>query len=123
MRLKKNKAAKVLLLKIFIAQQKNKLRLKLKLKPSNLRLLFLLWNLGYIIGFTRVALNYYTIFLKKQFKQFSIRFLENNLTSKMLSFYNYGSSIETQILISFRGLKASSLDYYTATGFLLCALF
>jgi len=123
MRLKKYKTVKILLLKIFIAQQKNNLRLTLKLRVIDLVSLFFLWNLGYIVGFTRVSLNYYTIFLKKQFKQFSIRFFDNKISSKVISFNNPASTIKTRILFSTKGLKSNNLCSYNVGGFLLCDIF
>ena len=123
MPLKKYRTVKALLLKIFIAQQKNKLALTIKLKLTDLMLLFFLWNMGYIIGFTSVNLNQYTIFFKKQFKQFSIRFFENKLSAKALSFYNHAATIKTQIVFSSKGLKTNKLYSHNLGGFLLCDIF
>ena len=123
MRLKKYKTVKILLLKIFIAQQKNKLRLTIKLRVVDLTSLFFLWSMGYIVGFTRVDLNYYTVFLKKQFKQFSIKFFGNKLSAKAISFTNYASTIKTRIVFSPKGLKANSLSSHNVGGLLLCDIF
>lgn len=123
MRLKKYKAFKILLLKIFISQQKNNLQLTIKLKSGDLMLLFFLWSLGYIIGFTRVNFNFYTIFFKKQFKQFSVRFFETKVCSKTLFFYNHTSTIKTQVILSSKGLKTNSLYAQNIGGFLLCDIF
>jgi len=123
MRLKKYKTVKILLLKIFIAQQKNKLKLTIKLRVVDLTSLFFLWNMGYIVGFTRVGLNYYTVFLKKQFKQFSIKFFGNKVKATALSFNNYASTIKTRIIFSTKGLKANSLFSHNVGGFLLCDIF
>jgi len=103
--------------------KKNKLKLTIKLRVVDLTSLFFLWNMGYIVGFTRVGLNYYTVFLKKQFKQFSIKFFGNKVKATALSFNNYASTIKTRIIFSTKGLKANSLFSHNVGGFLLCDIF
>ena len=123
MLLKKFKTSKALLLKIFILQQKNKLNFNIKLKQSDLIILSFLWKNGYILGFTCLKLNIYTIFLKKQFKQFSIKFFESKLTYKELTRINQVSILKTPITLSSKGLNSNSFYNKNIGGFLLCNIF
>lgn len=121
MKLKKFKASKLLLLKIFILQQKNRLSFNIKLKRTDLALLSFLWKNGYILGFTCLKATMYTIFLKKQFKQFSVTFFESKLNSKSLK--KQASMLKTPVVLSNKGLFLNSLYNQNIGGFLLCHIF
>jgi hypothetical protein len=123
MKLKKLKTSKLLLLKIFILQQKNRLSFNIRLKRTDLALLSFLWKNGYILGFTCLKATMYTIFLKKQFKQFSVNFFESKLNSKSLHKQNQTSMLKTPIVLSSRGLIFNSLYNKNIGGFLLCYIF
>ena len=86
-------------------------------------LLVFLWKAGYILGFTSLSSGFYTLFLKKQFKQFSINFLENKLNSKKLNLYNRYAIVGTNIIISNKGLQSSNYFGKDIGGFLLCNIF
>lgn len=122
MRLKKYKQTKVLLLKIFIAQQKNKFDLKLKLRKIDLTFLCFLWKSGYILGFTCLIANMYNIFLKKHFKQYSIKFVTQCLNFKTVCLYKSFSIIKTPIIVSSKGLLSFGNYKKNIGGFLLCDL-
>lgn len=123
MKLKKFKTSKILLLKIFVLQQKNRLSFNLKLKQADLALLSFLWKNGYILGFTCLRINIYMIFLKKQFKQFSINFFESTLSNKLLRRRNQTPIVKTPIVISNKGVFLNSLFNKNIGGFLLCYIF
>jgi hypothetical protein len=123
MRLKKFKASKSLLLKIFLLQQKNKLNLNIRLKQLDLPLLFFLWQSGYIVGFTCLKANYYTVFLKSQFKQFSIKFFESALSYKLLCKLNRAPITKTPLVLSDKGLLPAFSSNKNIGGFLLCDIF
>ena len=123
MKLKKIKKYKFILLKIFVLQQKNKLKFNILLKQSELMLLVFLWKTGYILGFTFLSSGFYTLFLKKQFKQFSINFLEHKLNSKNLYIYNKYAIVGTNIIICDKGLQSSNYFGNNIGGFLLCNIF
>ena len=120
MKLKKFKTSKILLLKIFVLQQKNRLSFNLKLKQADLALLSFLWKNGYILGFTCLRTNIYMIFLKKQFKQFSINFFESTLSNKLLRRRNQAPIVKTPIVISNKGVFLNSLFNKNIGCFLLC---
>lgn len=123
MKLKKFKTSKIILLKIFVLQQKNRLSFNLELKQADLTLLSFLWKNGYILGFTCLSASIYTIFLKKQFKQFSIKFFESNLSNKTLRKRNQAPIIKTPIVLSHKGLLLNPLSNTNIGGFLLCYIF
>ena len=123
MKLKKLKSTKILLLKLFVLQQKNKLNFNIALKQGELLLLIFLWKSGYILGFSCWYQNVYTIFLKKQFKQFSANFFECNLNSQTL-YSHYGNHlVSTPVILSPNGLQFNKLFNKNIGGFLLCNLF
>jgi len=121
--LKKIKHSKALLLKIFILQQKNKLRFDVRLKQLDLVFLSFLWENGFILGFCFKKLNVYTIFFKKQFKQFSIQFFEEKLKSKYFKIYNQASITSTPVVFSNNAFNQKNLLNKNVGGFLLCDIF
>lgn len=123
MRLKKYKFIKFILLKIFVLQQKNKLNFNIKLKTQELATLIFLWKNGYILGFTSLNSHFYSIFLKKQFKQFSIQFFEFSVKSYSSKLSRQSTIISTSLLFSHKGLEVSNIFSKNIGGFLLCSIF
>jgi len=123
MRLKKLKSNKILLLKLFVLQQRNKVSFNVTLQQYDLSLLISLWKSGYILGFTCIHKNIYTIFFKKQFKHFSIEYFERNLNSKALCSYYKAQIVNSPIILSKKGIQSGNLSYQSIGGFLLCNIF
>ncbi len=121
-KIKKFKTSKAILLKIFVLQQKNRLSFNIRLDFNNVVLLTFLWKHGYILGFTCLKSNIYTIFLKKQYKQFSVNFFEKKLQAQDLKSVNKSSSVETPIIYYTKGLKLNPLNHHNFGGFLLCSI-
>jgi len=120
MKLKNNK---ILLLKLFVLQQKNKLFFNITLQQHELLLLISLWKSGYILGFTCRYKNVYTIFFKKQFKQFSIEFFEYKLNFQAICSYHKTNIVNSSVILSSKGINLSNLLFQSIGGFLLCNIF
>ena len=96
----------------------------LNYEKKDLALLCFLWKNSYILGFTQLVSNTYTIFLKKHFKQFSVNFIERKLSYKKLSLYNTCVSFtKTPIILSSNGLLSPTLITKRIGGLLLCDIF
>lgn len=123
-KIKKFKLIKSLLLKIFILQKKNRLSFNILLNKSSLSIIIFLWKAGFILGFTLLTEKTHTIFLKRQFKEFYIKFFELKTNYKWLcKFKQETPTISTNLIFSSKGLLLSLLPKNPIGGFFLCNIY
>jgi len=123
MKLKKYNIIKIILLKIFISQQKNKLSFNIQLRLLDLTVLFFLWKTGHILGFYKKKSNLYKIFLKKHFQQFSMQFLGCKLSYKKFCLYKHRRLVSTSVILSSHGIISNNMLNKNIGGLLLCNIF
>lgn len=115
--------SKILLLKIFLLQRKNYLNFNLLLKTNDLSLLVFLWQFGYILGFSCIKYNFYTIFLNKSLKQFSINFVEKKLNRRVLYSGCKWLTMGVPLMLTVNGFDIRQQFTSNLGGFLLCIIF
>lgn len=119
MKLKRLKHIKVLLLNIFIAQQKNRSDLKIKLKKLDTLLLSFLWKNGYILGYSCLEWNWYHIFLKKHFKSYRLKFIGKKVNYKDIKSYQNSVIQKNYIIASNLGFINYNCKFMKNGGLLL----
>ena len=103
---------KSLLSKIVIAQNKNKVRLTIKVYKKNLGLLDFLWKQGYIYGYTKVSVSCYCILLKygrglHLFK--NLIFMQRQLCQKDISALSFGDKNRMFFIKTTHGILAQKV--------------